>query len=100
MKVLLTLTAERLLRELPHPAAARVVSALRALQAAPTSGRRYPDDSPFAGCYYKTIVVRSRRWSYRVTYELHGDVLWVLYLFPSWYPMTHPDLSRIPSGDD
>lgn len=100
MKVLLTVTAERLLRELPAPPAGRVVNALRSLQAAPTSGRRYPDDSPFAGCWYKTVVVQARRWSYRVTYELHDEVLWVLYLFPSWHPMTHPDVARLPPDED
>jgi hypothetical protein len=64
------------------------------LGGAPRSGRGYPDDSPFRGLFYKTIVVRARRWSYRVTYEPRGDVLWVLYVLPSWYPLTHPDARR------
>jgi len=47
--------------------------------------------------FYKSVVVRSRRWAYRITYELVGDELWVRYLYPSWYPLTHPDLA---SGED
>jgi hypothetical protein len=64
------------------------------LQAAPHSGQRYPDDSPLAGSFYKTAVVRARRWAYRTTYTLHDDVLWVRYLFPSCYPLTHPGLAH------
>jgi hypothetical protein len=44
------------------------------------------------------VVVRARRWSYRITYELHDEELWVLYLYPSWYPLTHPDMAV--SDDD
>lgn len=93
MKVRLTRRAERQLAALPVPAAEKVVSALRILQGAPRSGVPYPDDSPFRGAYHKTVVVRARRWTYRVTYTLRGDVLWVRYLYPSWYPLTHPGLT-------
>jgi hypothetical protein len=59
---------------------------------------RYPDDSPFSGAYHKSAVVRAPRWSYRITYTLRADQLWVRYLYPSWYPLTHPGLAR--RGDD
>ena len=98
MKVHLTPRAESQLRELPQPAARRVVEALRILQSVPNSGRPYPDDSPFRGSFYKTVVVRARRWSYRITYDVIGNDLWVRYLYPSWYPLTHPDL-HIPPDD-
>jgi hypothetical protein len=94
LKVVLTPFAEGQLAALPAPAARRVVEALRLLQAAPRSGQRYPDDSPFRGDHYKTVVVRARRWAYRITYALRGDVIWVRYLYPSWYPLTHPGLAR------
>jgi hypothetical protein len=71
-----------------------VVEVLRLLQDAPRSGQRYPDDSPFRGAYYKTVVVRARRWAYRITSTLRDDVLWVRYLYPSWYPLTHPGLAH------
>lgn len=92
MKVYLTPRAESQLRALPEPAARRLVKAFRALEAAPRSGRPYPHDSPFAGSYYKTVVLRTRRWSYRITYDLQGEDLWIRYVYPSWYPLTHPDL--------
>jgi hypothetical protein len=40
------------------------------------------------------VVVRARRWSYRITYELREAELWVLYLYPSWYPLTHPGMAE------
>jgi len=92
VRVRLIPKAESQLLALPGPAAARVADALRLLGAAPRSGHAYPDDSPFQGLHYKTIVVRARRWSYRVTYELRGHELWVLFIAPSWYPVTHADL--------
>jgi len=98
LKVRLNPRAEAQLAALPAPAARRVVSALRALQTSPRSGRGYPADSEFYGLFYKTVVVRSRRWAYRVTYALAGDALIVFYLYPSWYPTTHPDLVTTP-GD-
>lgn len=76
------------------PAARRVVNALRLLQAAPKIGRPYPVDSEFRGLFYKLVVVRARRWSYRVTCELRADELVVLYLYPAWYPPTHVDPVR------
>jgi len=85
--------AERQLAALPVPAAQRVVDALRLLQAAPHSGLPYPDDSPFRGARHKTMVVRARRWSYRITYTVERRELWVRYIFPSWYPLTHPGLA-------
>ena len=94
MRVVLTPLAERQLAALPVPAGARVVKALRLLQAAPRSGQPYPDDSPFRGAYYKTVVVRARRWAYRITYTLRNDAIWVRYLYPAWYPLTHPGLAR------
>jgi len=66
---------------------------LRLLQVAPRSGVPYPADSPFGGAFYKLVVVQARRWSYRITYEVRGDVLWVRYVYPSWHPATHPDLA-------
>jgi hypothetical protein len=62
------------------------------LQRFPRSGRKYPDDSPFSGSRYTLLVVRARPWAYRVTYDVRGDTIWVRYLYPSWYPLTHPDL--------
>ena len=44
-------------------------------------------------------MVRARRWSYRVTYDLRSNELVVLYLYPSWYPVTHIDLARPPDDD-
>ena len=98
MRVVLAPIAEAQLLELPGPAVARVVKALRLLETAPHSGRPYPDDSPFRGSYYKTVVVRARRWAYRITYTLRDDAVWVRFLYPSWYPLTHPGLAR--RGDD
>jgi hypothetical protein len=46
--------------------------------------------------FYKVIVVRARRWSYRITYEIRADELVVFYLYPSWHPTTHPDLATDP----
>ena len=99
MKVRLNPRAERQLAALPKPAARRVVSALRLLQAAPKLGRPYPEDSEFRGLFYKLVVVRARRWSYRVTYALEPDELVVLYLYPSWYPPTHLDRGRPPDDE-
>lgn len=65
------------------------------LEVTPRSGRPYPKDSPFAGSFYKNVVLKARRWSYRVTYDLVGDELWVRYVHPSWYPLTHPDLKLL-----
>jgi hypothetical protein len=92
LKVVLTPLAEQQLAALPAPAAAKVVKALRALQSAPRSGQPYPDDSPFRGADHKTVVVRARRWAYRITHALRDDAIWVRYLYPSWYPLTHPGL--------
>jgi hypothetical protein len=92
LKVILAPLAGRQLANLPVPAAERVVRALRLLQAAPLSGLAYPDDSPLRGSRYKTVVARARRWSYRITYTLHRQELWVRSLNPSWYPLTHPGL--------
>jgi mRNA-degrading endonuclease RelE of RelBE toxin-antitoxin system len=100
LKVLLTPRAEKQLLELPEVAGRRVVRALRALSAAPRSGRRYPEDSPFRGSFYKVVVVRARRWSYRITYDFRGEALWVRYLYPAWYPLTHPDVAKLPEDDD
>jgi mRNA-degrading endonuclease RelE of RelBE toxin-antitoxin system len=102
LKVLLTPRAESQLAALPPPAARRVVEALRILAGAPHSGQPYPADSPFRGLRYKNIVVRARRWSYRLTYEIDedGGALWVHYLYPSAYPPTHPDFGRPRREDD
>ena len=97
MRVVLTPLAEQQLAALPAPAAARVVKALRLLQNAPRSGQPYPADSPFRGSYHKTVVVRTRRWAYRITYTLRDDVVWIRYLYPAWYPLTHPGLAQ---GDE
>lgn len=94
MRVVLTPVAEDQLAVLPAPAARRVVEALRLLQSAPRSGQRYPEDSPFRGDYYKTAVVRARRWAYRITYTVRGNELWIRYVYPSWYPLTHPGLAQ------
>lgn len=94
MKVRLTPRADAQLRALPDRAARRLVDALRLLEAAPRSGRPCPDDSPFAGSYFKHVVLRARRWSYRITCDLveEDDEIWVRYVYPSWFPLTHPDL--------
>jgi hypothetical protein len=92
LKVLLTPRAESQLAALPEPAAKRAVDALRILARAPRSGLPYPEQSPFRGLFYKTIIVKARRWSYRVTYGLATDAIHVYYLYPSWYPATHPGL--------
>jgi hypothetical protein len=73
---------------------------LRLLGAAPRSGCPYPDDSPFRGSFYKNVVIRARRWSYRITYDVVGDEVWVRYLYPSWYPMTHPGIAGLPMDED
>jgi hypothetical protein len=49
--------------------------------------------------FYKSVVVRRRRWSYRITYLIRSDELVVLYLYPASYPVTHLDLASTP-GDD
>jgi mRNA-degrading endonuclease RelE of RelBE toxin-antitoxin system len=101
LQVLLTPRAASQLDALPRPAARRVVEALRILAGAPRSGLPYPTDSPFRGLFYKNVVVRARRWSYRLTYQLDGDsAIWVHYLYPSSYPPTHPDFGRPRSGED
>lgn len=94
MRVVLTPVAEDQLAALPAPAARRVVEALRLLQSAPRSEQRYPEDSPFRGDDYKTAVVRARRWAYRITYTVRGNELWIRYVYPSWYPLTHPGLAQ------
>jgi mRNA-degrading endonuclease RelE of RelBE toxin-antitoxin system len=101
LKLRLNPRAERQLAALPAPAARKVVEALRVLEAVPNSGRRYPDDSEFRGLHYKLIVVRARRWSYRITYEIRPNQVVVFYLYPSWYPSTHPDLATesLPEDD-
>jgi len=99
LKVRLTPRAEHQLASLPEPAARRVVRSLRLLQATPKIGRPYPDDSEFRGLFYKIVVVRARRWAYRVTYEIRSDELVVMYLYPSGYPVTHPDLAGLPDED-
>jgi len=43
------------------------------------------------------VVVRTRRWAYRITYTLRDDVVWIRYLYPAWYPLTHPGLAQ---GDE
>jgi len=50
--------------------------------------------------FYKSVVVRPRRWSYRVTYELRQDELVVLYLYHGVYPVTHLDLASMADHDD
>lgn len=90
MQIRLTPRAERQLAALLPPAVRSVLSVLRVLEAAPHSGIRYPADSPFAGLYAKNVIVRPRRWSYRVTYELRGDVLWILSIVESWKPVGRP----------
>lgn len=65
----------------------------------PRSGRPYPADSDFRGLHYKTVVVRARRWSYRITYEIGADELVIYYFYPSWYPPSHADLGRGPDED-
>jgi mRNA-degrading endonuclease RelE of RelBE toxin-antitoxin system len=100
LKVLLTPRAESQLVELPAPAARRVASALRILEGAPRSGRPYPDDSPFRGLLYKTVVVKARRWSYRLTYGIAGDAVWIYFLYPSWYPPTHPGIAGGRTDED
>lgn len=100
MRVRLNPRAESQLAELPAVAARRVVDALRILAAVPRSGRRYPDDSELAGLLYKLVVIRARRWTYRITYEIRSDEVVIFYLYPSWYPATHPDLASEPSDSD
>jgi hypothetical protein len=38
-------------------------------------------------------VVRARRWSYRVTYEIVGEDIWIYFIHPSSLPVTHSDLA-------
>jgi hypothetical protein len=45
--------------------------------------------------FYKSVVVRPRRWSYRVTYEIRTDELVMLYLYQGAYPVTHLDLAGL-----
>jgi mRNA-degrading endonuclease RelE of RelBE toxin-antitoxin system len=94
--IYLTPRAEAQLRELPERAARKIARSLRLLESVPNSGRPYPRDSPFAGSFYKNVVVRSRRWVYRVTYDVVGDDVWVRYLHPSWYPMAHATIASAP----
>jgi hypothetical protein len=94
LRVVLTPFVESQLAALPAPAARRVVEALRLLQLAPRSGQRYPEDSPFRGDYYKTVVVRARRWAYRITCSVRNNEIWIRYAYPSWYPLTHPGLAQ------
>ena len=35
-----------------------------------------------------------------MTYTVRGEVLWVRYLYPSWYPLTHPGLADPETLDD
>jgi hypothetical protein len=60
----------------------------------------YPDDSELHGLHYKTVVVRARRWSYRVTYEVGVSQVFIYFVHPSWYPTTHADLARALADDD
>jgi hypothetical protein len=45
-------------------------------------------------------VIRARRWTYRITYEIRSDEVVVFYLYPSWDPATHPDLASEPPDSD
>lgn len=83
MIVLLGSTAERQLRELPPPAARKVLEALRVLAGVPHSGIALPDESPFSGLMVKVVRVR-RGWSYRVLYEICPRWLFVHAIAPSW----------------
>jgi mRNA-degrading endonuclease RelE of RelBE toxin-antitoxin system len=87
LKIRLTPDAESQLRALPVPAARRIVSALRILQDVPNSGLAFPEDSPFRGSFYKTVVVRARRWSYRVIYDVRDEVVWIRFIYPSSHPL-------------
>lgn len=93
MKIHLTPRVERQLRDLPPPAARRVLSALRALEAAPRSGLAYPPETAFRDLFYKNVVVQPRRWSYRITYEVRDDGIWILLLHPPWRVVTRADLT-------
>jgi hypothetical protein len=50
----------------------------------PNSGLTYRVEAPLAGSRYKTVVVRPRRWSYRITYDVIGGELVVLSIDPPW----------------
>jgi hypothetical protein len=58
----------------------------------PNLGEAYPEDSDLRACRFLLVAVQARRWAYRLTYEIRRDVLWVRYLYPAWYPLTHPDM--------
>ena len=90
MDLRLTPRAASQLAELGQPAAKKLGRALRILQAVPHSGQPYPEGSRFHGSYYKVVAVRTRRWTYRVTYTIVNDVVWVRFIYPSWHPRTHP----------
>ena len=96
MRIRLTVAAEAQLKALPATAARRVLVALRVLGSVPSSGRRFPPDSPFAGSFYKTVVVRVRRWTYRVIYDVDPTTVWIRFIVPSSFPLTH---SALASGE-
>lgn len=83
MRVVLSPLARRQLNELPPRAQRSVLGALSLLAGVPRSGIRFMHALP-REAYSKVVLVKRRRWSYRVLHELVGNKLIVVYIDPSW----------------
>jgi plasmid stabilization system protein ParE len=70
----------RALDELPVVALARIADALELLRSFPRTGRFHAE----SGFYAMTVALRRRRWSYRIVYRFHGDVIVVHFIEPGW----------------
>lgn len=46
----------------------------------PRSGTRYSWDGP----WFKSVVIRRSRWSYRIAYGFHGGLLFVDAIIDGW----------------
>jgi hypothetical protein len=53
------------------------------LAVVPHSGIRLANTPPFENSYRKIVRIR-RRWSYRITYVIFDDLVWVRFIEPSW----------------
>ena len=90
MNLLVRRSARKQLAELPDVAARRIVEGLRVLAAVPHSGIGLEID----GFYEKVVIIKRRRWSYRLVYELCGNDLILHYIDPAWRKRRAGEIER------
>jgi hypothetical protein len=54
------------------------------LAAAPRSGLRLRDEADEQERYTKVVVIKLRRWAYRITYTIRPRAIEVIFIDPSW----------------